>query len=200
MFVTGKPVTGKDFIDRLKHIIKVTNKKRDLDVFYDSIKDETEIDDFKLYIQDKIKKETTLVTKLLENSTFTNTINQNSLKKIEVKKILKTKIAFIRDRLITLSSKTTTKELHSLRIEFKRVRYLLESFKELHSTKKIQIFIKKSKWYQNRLGELNDFAIQKEIIKEYLKEVENKILVKKLKDMKREIKKLKRRTVAKNYF
>jgi CHAD domain-containing protein len=50
--------------------------------------------------------------------------------------------------------------LHQLRIEGKKLRYLLEFFQSLYPLEKIQFLIKKLKLLQDNLGELNDLVIQ----------------------------------------
>ena len=52
--------------------------------------------------------------------------------------------------------------LHQLRIEGKKLRYLLEFFQSLFSPEKIQILIRKLKLLQDNLGDYNDLFIQQE--------------------------------------
>jgi CHAD domain-containing protein len=52
--------------------------------------------------------------------------------------------------------------LHQLRIECKKLRYLLEFFNSLFSQDKIQNLIKKLKLLQDNLGDFNDLVIQQE--------------------------------------
>ena len=52
--------------------------------------------------------------------------------------------------------------LHELRIECKKLRYLLEFFQSLYKPEKIHYLIKKLKFLQDNLGDLNDLFIQQE--------------------------------------
>ena len=51
-------------------------------------------------------------------------------------------------------------KLHALRIECKKLRYLLEFFSSLFSYKKLNVLIKKLKKLQNKLGDFNDLCVQ----------------------------------------
>ena len=51
-------------------------------------------------------------------------------------------------------------KLHALRIECKKLRYLLEFFSSLFSCKKLNVLIKKLKKLQNKLGDFNDLCVQ----------------------------------------
>jgi len=54
--------------------------------------------------------------------------------------------------------------LHVLRIECKKLRYLMEFFASLFSRKKIRILIDQLKKLQDNLGDFNDLGIQKEYL------------------------------------
>jgi CHAD domain-containing protein len=59
-----------------------------------------------------------------------------------------------------LPKKPAKKKLHELRIECKKLRYLLESFSSLYPEKKIPLLIDHLKLLQNLLGDINDLSIQ----------------------------------------
>jgi len=61
--------------------------------------------------------------------------------------------------------------LHKLRIEGKKLRYLLEFFYSLFSAEKIQYLIRKLKQLQDNLGDLNDLHIQQERLIDSVKEI-----------------------------
>ncbi len=62
------------------------------------------------------------------------------------------------DRL--LKKKPEQKELHQLRIQCKKLRYLLEFFSSLYPEKKIAMLVEPLRFLQDLLGEINDFSIQ----------------------------------------
>jgi len=55
-------------------------------------------------------------------------------------------------------------KLHALRIECKKLRYLMEFFSSLFSSKKMNTLIEQLKKLQNKLGDLNDLCIQQEYL------------------------------------
>ena len=55
-------------------------------------------------------------------------------------------------------------KLHALRIECKKLRYLMEFFSSLFSRKKMNTLIEHLKKLQNKLGNLNDLCIQQEYL------------------------------------
>ncbi len=59
-------------------------------------------------------------------------------------------------------------ELHNLRIECKKLRYLLEFFASLFPEKKITNIIKQVKKLQDNLGEFNDLYVQQKHLTEFL--------------------------------
>ena len=56
------------------------------------------------------------------------------------------------------------KKFHALRIECKKLRYLMEFFSSLFSQKKMNSLIEQLKKLQNKLGDLNDLCIQQEYL------------------------------------
>jgi len=57
---------------------------------------------------------------------------------------------------------TPDKELHQLRINCKKLRYLIEFFASLFPSNKIGLMIKQLKMLQDNLGDYNDFHVQQE--------------------------------------
>ena len=55
-------------------------------------------------------------------------------------------------------------QLHSLRIECKKLRYLMEFFSSLFSSEKISILIKELKVLQDHLGDSNDLRVQRDYL------------------------------------
>jgi len=58
--------------------------------------------------------------------------------------------------------------LHSLRIQCKKLRYLLEFFASLFPSDEITLLTKQLKQFQDNLGEFNDLSVQQNTLKEYL--------------------------------
>jgi CHAD domain-containing protein len=59
---------------------------------------------------------------------------------------------------------TKDEMLHLLRIECKKLRYLLEFFSSLFPRKKVNVLIEQLKKLQDNLGDFNDFCIQEEYL------------------------------------
>ena len=64
-------------------------------------------------------------------------------------------------------------ELHSLRIEAKKFRYLLEFFKSLFNGDCVDTYLKQLKRLQNNLGDFNDLSVQIEVLGEYMGEIKS---------------------------
>jgi CHAD domain-containing protein len=58
--------------------------------------------------------------------------------------------------------------MHKLRIECKKLRYLFESFSSLYPKKKLAAVLKRLKFFQDKLGNLNDLVVQEQMLSEYL--------------------------------
>ncbi|MGP8323497.1 MAG: CHAD domain-containing protein [Methanosarcinaceae archaeon] len=65
-------------------------------------------------------------------------------------------------------------KLHSLRIQCKKLRYLLEFFTSLFPYDDTKILKKQIKKFQDNLGKFNDLSIQKNMLKEYLDTIDQK--------------------------
>ncbi len=60
---------------------------------------------------------------------------------------------------------------HSVRIECKRLRYLLELFSSLYPESKLKPLIKRLKSFQEKLGDVNDLSVQEQMLRYYLTEM-----------------------------
>jgi CHAD domain-containing protein len=67
-----------------------------------------------------------------------------------------------------ISSETTDTELHALRIDCKKLRYLLEFFSSIFPPKTIIPAIRKMKELQENLGDFVDFAVQLQFLHDRL--------------------------------
>lgn len=78
------------------------------------------------------------------------------------------------DKILKRGAKLTLQspddDFHSVRIDCKKMRYLLEFFRSLYPAE-IEILVKRLRKLQNVLGEFNDACVQIERLENYLKEV-----------------------------
>jgi CHAD domain-containing protein len=72
-----------------------------------------------------------------------------------------------------LLASATIEELHSLRIEFKKLRYTLEFFREVLG-EQTKLLIEEVKILQDHLGDLNDADVACSILREFLDEWESR--------------------------
>lgn len=68
-----------------------------------------------------------------------------------------------------IGSRTPDAEVHALRIECKKLRYLLEFFASLFPADDMKSIIKHLKLLQDNLGDFNDLYVQQESLKEFLR-------------------------------
>ncbi|HXV98801.1 MAG TPA: CHAD domain-containing protein, partial [Anaerolineae bacterium] len=68
------------------------------------------------------------------------------------------------------------KMLHALRIECKKLRYLMEFFSSLFPAKEIALLIGQLKQLQNNLGEFNDLRVQQEHLSSIVTELSDEEL------------------------
>jgi len=66
-----------------------------------------------------------------------------------------------------IGSETPAEQLHELRIEAKKLRYLLEFFRSLYDPEAMQRLIQELKWLQDNLGDFNDLEVQQTKLKEF---------------------------------
>jgi len=85
-------------------------------------------------------------------------------------KIYKRYRSIIRDGRIALQD-PQEKQLHVLRIECKKLRYLIEFFADLFPRKKITMVLKQLRKLQDNLGNFNDFCIQEQYLLEVSEEL-----------------------------
>ncbi len=74
----------------------------------------------------------------------------------------------------TINDQTPDPDIHSLRIECKKLRYLLEFFSSLFAKKEITLMIDHLKKLQDNLGDFNDLYVQQESLRQFLGKVEGK--------------------------
>jgi CHAD domain-containing protein len=79
------------------------------------------------------------------------------------KRIYKKYLRTVKDGNLILED-TKDEMLHLLRIECKKLRYLLEFFSSLFPRKKVNVLIEQLKKLQDNLGDFNDFCVQEEYL------------------------------------
>jgi len=70
-----------------------------------------------------------------------------------------------------IKKSTPDRKIHDLRIECKKLRYLLEFFSSLFPAEDIAYLVRQLKMLQDNLGDFNDLAVQQMEMQEYLEEV-----------------------------
>jgi CHAD domain-containing protein len=76
-----------------------------------------------------------------------------------------------------IDDNTPDAALHALRIDCKKLRYLLEFFASLFSAEEIGLFVKQLKRLQDNLGDFNDLSVQQSELKSFLHGESRKIPV-----------------------
>ena len=94
------------------------------------------------------------------------------IKPLVTRKILKHYRKFCKLGL-AITPETQDAEVHELRIEAKKLRYLLEFFATLYNTKKINRLVKRLKVLQDNLGIFNDLSSQQASLNTYLQGHQN---------------------------
>ena len=67
-----------------------------------------------------------------------------------------------------IDGSTPDDELHRLRIECKKLRYLLEFFASLFPAGEVRLIVEHLKNLQDNLGDFNDLSVQQDDLKSYL--------------------------------
>ena len=88
------------------------------------------------------------------------------IKPLASKKIRKQYRAIQQDGA-AISAQTPDAAIHELRIECKKLRYLLELFAELFPKKELKRLVKELKGLQDNLGRFNDFSVQQELLQQF---------------------------------
>lgn len=170
----------KDKIDVLKLVTKniadMTNKKREMDIFLDFLKEQNAIVEFSQYIEKYNDNLTNKLVMFFESDEFELFLQKFSeflnfdfgksgsiIKDYSAKIILK-QIKIIKMALKELDENSPNEVFHKIRIEFKKLRYVLEYFSILFNDKKLQKIAKKSKKMQNLFGKLQDNDSHQKII------------------------------------
>jgi CHAD domain-containing protein len=74
-----------------------------------------------------------------------------------------------------IDNETPDEKLHNMRIQCKKLRYLMEFFASLFPSDEIALLTKQLKRFQDNLGEFNDLSMQQGTLKEYLDTIDPKL-------------------------
>lgn len=171
------------FIKDLKLIASSTNQKRDMDVFMEYLDtlDEIEAEEILEALKDQGDFHTDKVCEMLnseeyarvmqewgvvirdEDGFFKGEMGNYPLKKIGAISLIK-RLKRMKKRLNILYESTELYHFHSVRIEFKRLRYLSEFFSILFKDKSIENTMIVSKKMQSLFGTLQDRDVANEIL------------------------------------
>ncbi len=172
-------------------LAKKSNDLRDLDVYlerrayYESLLPASLLEGAAiLFTELQMQREQQLAAfcRILDSKKFQNMIAswRRFLQRCESSKVVQPKaLVFAQNTIRTrydkvlalgtgIDKQTPSKKLHKLRIECKKLRYLLEFFSSLFPQKNIKTAIDHLKELQDYLGALNDFAIQQSYLNSFL--------------------------------
>ncbi|WP_029914389.1 CHAD domain-containing protein [Pelobacter seleniigenes] len=88
---------------------------------------------------------------------------QTGIRELVAKKISTQYAAIVRDGS-AIDEQTPDSAIHELRIECKKLRYLLELFAELFEKSLLKSLVRQLKELQDNLGRFNDFSVQREFL------------------------------------
>lgn len=174
---------SKRFADDLKLIASSTNLKRDLDVFLEYLEDSDyeQAEILKQIVQNKQENETKSIKNFLLGEKIEQILQEWSVVLVENNGFFETKyskhpfkmiaavslgkmIKRLSKKIKKLDENSPNDNFHSTRIEFKKLRYLLEFFSDFFMDKKLEDMVVTAKIMQDYFGILQDRDVQKEIL------------------------------------
>lgn len=110
--------------------------------------------------------------KYVEDSLLVNVLEPGTLpcREVAVKAIRKRVKMILREGAL-IGPQSPDSALHSLRIQAKKLRYLLEFYRSLFSAEEIDTLIKSLKKVQDNLGSFNDLSVQQIVLLHYQQEL-----------------------------
>lgn len=174
------------FIKNLKYIANETNQKRDMDVFKEYLEglDEMGAEEILAVIQTKKEQIDNKLFDVLkgvhcqrvmdewdvvvndEDRFFIGKNGNLSLKKVASNAISR-RLKKMKNALQTLDEGAKLHDFHSVRIEFKKLRYLCEFFEPFLQEAQLEQMMRLSKKMQNLFGKLQDRDVAREILKSF---------------------------------
>ncbi len=194
------PETYNQIYQKLSDIAASTNHARDLDVIAAELADNPKNTEALDAIAKEQKREQEKIKSMLLSDSFCQFFNDyfaalrsgNLIHSPDASKPLKDHAAAVLQNLHSKIIRKIDKEekrfdpkqIHKIRIAFKKLRYLLEAFEEIFGRKEVEHYIETGKKLQTLLGEYNDAVNQVRLLKNYRKthhkEI-SKVLIKKRK-------------------
>ncbi|MCD8213484.1 MAG: CHAD domain-containing protein, partial [Campylobacter sp.] len=185
------------FGEKFKFLANTTNKKRDLDVFLEFLRTQKNADEL-IYLVSKAKQiEYENLTQCLNNEANSDFLREWELFLNEESDFYKGKLADVplgrlcayetRSGLVLLETKinalneeSANENFHKIRIDFKRLRYVLESFCDVFYIANFKKYQARVKLMQELFGELQDRDVWLEILdkmppSEVVNKIQNKI-------------------------
>ncbi len=174
------------FYQNLSDLATQTNRKRDLDVIKERLKEvDTDHDLIQKDIQTQQEQEQHVIEEMLKGNIFEDFVhtyqlalqsdtlctpdNEKGTIKKTAKKVIKDLHLDIIQRIDALENDFSDKKLHKIRISLKKLRYLLEEFQDVFGEKKIKKMIEKGKKLQTLLGDFNDTVNQNKLLHDYFR-------------------------------
>ncbi len=188
----------------LKQVISLTNEKRDLDVFKHTLKQQqihyktplfvNAVYSLNHKIEDKLQDENKKIISSLQSPYFDKGFinyqafimdmfkkNESVYGAYHSQKIAKYMLYKYNKKMKILmyqyKSNHNEELLHTIRIIFKKLRYILESFRDFFHKKEILLTIKNIKQIQTSLGIFHDICEQKRILLDFLGECKDENIV-----------------------
>jgi CHAD domain-containing protein/CYTH domain-containing protein len=175
---------SKRFIDGLKQLASQTNTKRDLDVFEEYLTYESAKVHLCPHINQSKSNEDDALSILLASPETIAFLSEWKMvledeegffggknASIPFKALgalsLKRQFEALSTRIKRLNESASLSRFHKVRIEFKRLRYLLEVCEHLFSSKPLTKAVKKAKIMQELFGTLQDRDIQSSVLKSF---------------------------------
>ena len=108
----------------------------------------------------------TVLRELQQPVQLTGKQAEQPIKALACAKILRQYRAIQQDGA-AIDAQTPDAAIHELRIECKKLRYLLELFTELFPKKELKLLVKELKVLQDNLGRFNDYSVQQEFLQHF---------------------------------
>ena len=175
---------SKRFIDGFKQLASQTNTKRDLDVFEEYLANENARVHLRPFITQSKESEDDTLTELLASFETTSFLaewkmvledeegffagkNASMPFKALGALSLKGEIEALSKKIKRLHEAAPLSRFHKVRIEFKRLRYLLEVCEHLFISNPLSKAVKKAKIMQELFGTLQDRDIQRDVLQSF---------------------------------
>lgn len=148
--------------------------KKELSPLFDKIKKERQaaFKKLKSFLNSEINKNMILQMECLLEGVFASPDSKEGTKPILQisRKVIFKRYKSILKRGRKIKAKSKDDVLHDLRLECKKLRYLLELFSSLFPTNEIDFLVSQLKIIQDNLGDFNDLSVQQDKMKVYLDE------------------------------